>query len=87
MPDTFENYAASLESPAQHGFAITPHDSVPLTTATRAIYVGTAGNIAAVLISGAEVTFSNVPSGSLLPVRLARVKSTGTTASNMLGLL
>ena len=87
MPDKFENHAAGLESPAQHGFAITPHDSSPLVVATRALYVGTAGNIAAVLISGAELTFSNVPSGTLLPIRLAKVKASGTTASNLLGLL
>lgn len=35
----------------------------------------------------AGVTFRNLPSGSLLPVRARRVLATGTTAADMLVLL
>ena len=75
----------SYSDPVSDGFAITPHDSTNFSRATRGIYVGTAGNIVVVFSSGA-VTFSNVPAGSILPVRAIRVNSTNTTASNLVGL-
>lgn len=87
MSDRFKNHSAGLESPAMHGFAITPNDSAELVEATRALYVGVAGNIAVTLVSGAELDFANVPSGTLLPVRARAVKATGTTAASLLGLL
>lgn len=87
MSDKFQNYSSSLASPATDAFAITPNDSTDLTQVTRALYVGTAGNIVVVLKSGSEVTFSNVTSGSILPIRASRIKATGTTALNVLGLV
>jgi hypothetical protein len=54
---------------------------------TRALYVGTGGTVAAVLQSGAAVSFANLGSGTLLPVRLRQVKATGTTASGLVGML
>ncbi len=87
MPDRFQNYAASLEGPATDAFDITPHDTDELVEATRALYVGDPGDVAVELISGAEVTFFNVAASSLLPVRVVRVKATGTTADQILGLV
>ena len=87
MPDRFENHAAGLESPVRHGFAITPDDSVALAETTRAIYVGTAGDISLILASGAGLTFVNLASGTVLPVRATGVNATGTTAADLLGLL
>lgn len=87
MPDRFDSYAASLSGPAIHGFAITPDDSTGLPETTRAIYVGTAGDISVTLASGADVTFVNIPSGTLLPIRASHVKSTSTTAINVIGLV
>lgn len=51
------------------------------------IYVGTGGDvkvIAAIDPDSAPVTFKNWPTGALIPIRIRRVYSTGTTASNML---
>lgn len=87
MPDRFKNHSASLESPAMHGFAITPSDSAELTQPTRALYVGVAGDLGVTLVSGAELVFANIPSGTLLPVRARAVKATGTTADSLVGLL
>lgn len=87
MPDRFKNHSAGLESPAMHGFAITPDDSIDLTEATRALYVGVAGDLAVTLVSGAQLVLANVPSGTLLPVRVRAVKAAGTTADSLVGLL
>lgn len=86
MPDRFADYALSLESPAITGFAITPSDATDLADVPRAVYVGGSGTIAAVFPSGAEVVFSGVVGGTVLPVRLRRIKATGTTATALLGL-
>ena len=48
------------------------------------IYVGTAGDIALVLVgSSTAVTYHNVPAGTLLPCNVKQVLSTGTTASDI----
>lgn len=87
MTDRFKTRGASLEGPATDGFAIVPNDITELSEITRAIYVGAPGNITLVLASGVELLFENVASGAILPVRARLIKSTGTTASNMLGLV
>ena len=87
MPDRFQNTSPSLSGPALHAFAVTPHDSNPLAETTRALYVGSAGSIAVVMASGASVNFAVVPSGTVLPVRVTRVMSTGTSAADILGLV
>lgn len=89
MPtDAFSGFADSLISPARGCFAITPSDSSDLAELTRAIYVGTGGNI--VLTSARDngpVTFRNVPSGSILDLRVRAIAATGTTASDIVGLV
>lgn len=86
MPDRFADHAPSLQSPATTGFAVTPADGTDLPEVTRAIYVGTSGDVAAVLASGAELIFTGVAGGTVLPVRLRRIKATGTTAGTLVGL-
>lgn len=69
-------------------FAITPNDGADLATNTRGIYVGGTGNLAVILEDDTSVvTFMAVPVGSLLPIRVKRVNSTGTTATNLIGLV
>lgn len=87
MPDQFANHAPGLESPPAHGFAITPSDGADLADVTRALYVGGSGNVALTLLSGATLTFTGVAGGTLLPLRAKAVKATGTTATNLVGLL
>lgn len=87
MPDRFQYSTPSLSGPAAHAFAVTPNDSGDLSETTRALYVGTAGSVAAVMASGASVSFDTIASGTVLPVRVTRVLATGTTASAILGLV
>jgi hypothetical protein len=48
------------------------------------VYVGTSGNVKVTTAQGDEVVFSNVPSGSVIPVQVIRVWATTTTATNLL---
>lgn len=71
-----------------HGFAapfaavVTPSDTVDLAFVSRALYVGGAGNITVIMAGdGSTVLFSAVPAGLVLPIRVNRVKATGTTAT------
>jgi hypothetical protein len=87
MPDRFQYSTPSLSGPAAHAFSVTPNDASDLAETTRALYVGAAGSVAAVMASGATVTFASVPSGTTLPVRVTRVLATGTTATTILALV
>lgn len=87
MPDRFDHHTSSLEGPAFHGFAITPSDIGGLSETTRAIFVGGAGDVTLVLASGAELNFANVAAGTILPLRTTAVKITGTSATNLIGLV
>jgi hypothetical protein len=86
MTEKYPGRAENIAAPARRGFAIAASDTTDLAAETRAIYVGTAGDLAAVLSSGDEVTFAGVGAGTLLPIRCRRVKATGTTAGQLVGL-
>lgn len=50
------------------------------------LYVGGAGNIAVETFGGDVVTFNGVNAGQFLPVQVMKVKSTNTTATNIVAL-
>jgi hypothetical protein len=87
MQDRFQYHASALEGPATHAFAVTPHDTNDLPETTRAIFVGGTGSVCLVLVSGAEITLANVASSSIIPVRATRLKATGTTATQIVGMV
>lgn len=86
MTDAFDGYIGGLESPAEHAATVTPHDTNTLTNTPRALYVGTTGNLKVDTLGGETVTLNNLPDGSLVPLRVTRVYSTGTTASDIVAL-
>ena len=73
----------SLIAPAPGAFAITPNDATRLYAV--GVYVGGEGDVAVEGEDGETVTFTLVPAGSLLPIRVNRVLATGTTATNLVG--
>ena len=75
-----------LGEPAAFGEAVTPHDSNELTAVTRGLWVGTGGDVKVVLFGGQTITFPNVQDGTLLPIRVRQVFSTGTDADDIVGL-
>lgn len=87
MKDRFKTRSAGINESAVDGFAITPDDGVELDEITRAIYVGTTGDVAIVLASNTELLFKNVGSGTMLPIRARFIKATGTSATDLLGLV
>lgn len=81
--------AGRVQKDVSSGFrfvAVTPHDSTPLPAGVRGLYVGTGGNVALNGVDGAAATFANVVGGTVLPVQVSLVKSTGTTASNIVAM-
>ncbi|SNR72005.1 spike base protein, RCAP_Rcc01079 family [Puniceibacterium sediminis] len=82
--DDFQSYSPGMESPVAHAVAITPSDTADLTRLTRAIYVGGAGDLRIDLADGSTVTFVGMPVG-WHPIRVARVRATGTTATDIVG--
>jgi hypothetical protein len=71
---------------AQDAFAVTPADGSDFANPARALYVGTAGDLNVDTVDGTTVLFKNVAVG-FFPVACKRVRSTNTTASNIVGLL
>ncbi|MEN1729402.1 MAG: hypothetical protein AAGJ52_13280 [Pseudomonadota bacterium] len=84
--DLFKGVTAGLESPAETLEEISPNDASDLAHVTRALYIGTGGNLRVTAKGGATVTIPNLPSGSVLPIRVSRVHETATTASGLIGL-
>jgi hypothetical protein len=86
MADIYAHTTPGLTSPAIDGNMVVPSDSGDLAHVTRALYVGTGGQIAAQLVSGSTITLSAVPAGTLLPLRVRRVMATGTSAGDLVAL-
>lgn len=73
-------------SAAGDAFTITPSDTTNFDKMTDAIFIGGDGNIAVVKKDGTAITFTGVIAGQVLPINAIRVNSTGTTATNLVGL-
>lgn len=80
------DYGKSEWAPATKAAAITGSDTVDLADVSRGIYVGGAGDIKVDMANGGTVTLSGALAGSILPIRVSRVYSTGTTATNLINL-
>jgi hypothetical protein len=85
--DPFHNSSGSLIAPSDDCFTIVPDDLLDIARATKAIYIGTGGDVTLrPLRSESDVVFRNLVSGSILDVRVGAVRATGTTASDIVGL-
>lgn len=83
MSDAFQNNAPGLTSPGTRADPVTPNDSTDLSSVSRAIYVGVGGDIKVTTSGGSTVTLVGAVAGSTIPLRVSRVWSTGTTASDL----
>jgi hypothetical protein len=76
-----------LKLQATEAVVVSPSDGADLGTTQALIFVGVAGDIKVDCSgSGDAIVFKNVPAGSILPVKVDRVYSTGTSATNMVAL-
>jgi hypothetical protein len=85
MGDNFLTSRAGITDPANSAYSITPSDSAELGIYTRGIYVGTSGDLAVMMVSGDIVTFASLSAGVIHPIRVKMVYSTGTTATDIIG--
>lgn len=77
-----------ISNPATKAEAVTPSDVTDLADPTQAVYVGTGGDVEAILVgdTGNARVFKNVNSGQVLPIQVTRIKAANTTATDILAL-
>jgi len=71
--------------PARDAVAVTPSDTGNLGN-VRSLYVGGAGDVSVVTAGGTTTVFSGVPAGGYVLCEVTRVRSTDTTATNIVAL-
>lgn len=95
MSEVLPNYSESSRTignsdPSEYAEAVTPHDTNTLDPKPRALYVGGAGTVVATMLGKDGTTSSEVSfvcqAGAILPIRPSKIKSTGTTATSIVGL-
>lgn len=85
--DPYASRSVEVESQARGASAITPSDTVDLTTYAKALMVTAAGTVSVLPIVNYEnaittaVACGNLPVGYIIPIQVARVFATGTTAT------
>lgn len=78
---------SSFSDPAHGVIAITPHNTNDIGARVRGIWVGVAGDVSVVCHDGSSALFVGAAAGSVIPVYARRVNATGTTATNLVGML
>ena len=74
------NYSPTFPAFPGDAAAVTTSDTVNLSQPS-VIYTASGGNIKVTTAEGTDVTFTGVGAGSILPVRVIRVWTTGTTTT------
>ncbi len=78
----FQNRQAPLSGPALDALPVTPSDSLDLIHVAIGLYVETGGAISVITAMGHTRTL-NVADFSFMPLGVARVRATGTTATGI----
>lgn len=71
-----------VDFPATSAVAVVTNDSTDLAKVSRALYVGSTGDVKVTMMNGQVVTFASVAVG-WMPIRVSRVWATGTAASSI----
>ncbi len=67
------------------GFAVTPSDTTQLgSPIPTQLYIGSAGSLVIVTEDGSTLTYPVIQAGTILWMRVAQVKATGTTATQII---
>lgn len=77
--DDYANFLVPPAGPFRHAAAVTP--GTALSDVSRALYVGGTGTLTAVMQDGSTVEFQGIPAGTILPICVSEVNSSGTTAT------
>lgn len=84
--DAFNKHGRSLTSPPENAAPLQPSDTEQVRQVTRAVFVGGEGDLRVQMLGGGVVTFTGVPGGSLLPLRVVQIFASGTSATELVGL-
>ena len=84
--DSFKNLSDSPDFSARKLVAVTPHNSNDLAYTTKALFIGTGGNIVVLAEDDTVAVTLKVTDGQILPVRAKRVLETNTTATDIVGM-
>jgi len=82
MVDTFDSHATSITAPPSHAEPVTPSDTSDLPFVSRAIYVGTPGDVQVITQGGQTVIYKALSGTKVL--RVVRVMASGTTAADII---
>lgn len=87
MPiDEYKSRTSSVSGPIRRGVAITPSDTVDLVEITRALSIGVDGDITVIMADDTVAVLLKNRSSGDYPYMVKRVMTTGTTATNIVGL-
>lgn len=86
VDDEFGSYTPGLTAPASEAVEISPSNNNDLEFVTRGIFVGSSGDLALKMYKGPNIILRNVQAGMVYAVRAVRVRATGTTAGDLVGL-
>lgn len=80
-----------VDTSIQGGVAVTPSDTVNITFPTgtpysRAIYLGVAGDVTALMADGSTILFKTLAAGVVHHIAVKRINAIGTAATNILAL-
>lgn len=84
--ELYPGMSTGLSAPCRNAEQVTASDGTDLVYVSRALFVGGAGAVCVITANGETVTFTGVVAGTVLPMRVSRVKSTGTTATNIVAM-
>lgn len=71
-----------------HAVAVAPNDNADLAAPCLALFIGGAGTgtLTVTMADGVDVSFAGLLANTLLPIRVRRVKNTGTGVTNIVAL-
>lgn len=82
MVDTFDSHAVSITAPPSNALPVTPSDTADLPFISRALYIGTPGDLHVLTHEGQDVLYKGISGTKVL--RVQRVFATGTTAGDII---
>ncbi len=84
MTDRYGNIPITRTMPAENYIAaVLDTDLGPVDIIPRAIYIGGDGDVVALNDVGDPITFVGLKGGVIYPIRVARINTTGTTATGI----
>lgn len=91
FPDaTDRGQEGPIDAPVTRAVAVTPSDSAEVSNGgvfPRALYIGVGGDVTVDMAeTGTDILFKNTQSGQVLPIRVKKVKETGTGATDIVAL-